>query len=131
MVSLWARRERCSASSAPARTTADADPSPDFSPQVTKENAIPMNDLEEASLREKIAVLGSTSRNELWRKGSTSGDILSLVEIRVNCEQNSLLYLVRRSTGGACHTRLPSGAARPTCYYRTLVDGRSLRPARM
>ena len=37
------------------------------------------------------AVLWSTSRNELWRKGETSGDVLDLVEIRVNCEQNSLL----------------------------------------
>jgi phosphoribosyl-AMP cyclohydrolase len=56
------------------------------------------------SLRENIAVLWSTSRNELWRKGATSGDVLELAEIRVNCEQNSLLYLVRRTTGGACHT---------------------------
>jgi phosphoribosyl-AMP cyclohydrolase len=57
-----------------------------------------------ASLREGIAVLWSTSRNELWRKGATSGDVLELDEVRVNCEQNSLLYLVRRTTGGACHT---------------------------
>lgn len=78
-----------------------------------------------ASAREGTAVLWSTSRNELWRKGSTSGDVLELVQIRVNCEQNSLLYLVRRTTGGACHTRLPSGAARPTCYYRAVTgDGR-------
>jgi phosphoribosyl-AMP cyclohydrolase len=78
-----------------------------------------------ASAREGTAVLWSTSRNELWRKGSTSGDVLELVQIRVNCEQNSLLYLVRRTTGGACHTRLPSGAARPTCYYRAITgDGR-------
>lgn len=81
-----------------------------------------------ASLQERIAVLWSTSRNELWRKGATSGDVLKLVEIRVNCEQNSLLYLVRRTTGGACHTRLPSGEARPTCYYRTAVDEATLQP---
>ncbi|MBW8482066.1 phosphoribosyl-AMP cyclohydrolase [Actinomadura parmotrematis] len=82
-----------------------------------------------ATLDEGIAVLWSTSRNELWRKGATSGDVLRLVEVRVNCEQNSLLYLVRRSTGGACHTHLPSGESRPTCYYRTLADGTTLRPA--
>jgi phosphoribosyl-AMP cyclohydrolase len=82
----------------------------------------------EASLRERIAVLWSTSRNELWRKGATSGDVLALAEIRVNCEQNSLLYLVRRTTGGACHTLLPSGSARPGCFYRTLADGKTLRP---
>jgi phosphoribosyl-AMP cyclohydrolase len=80
-----------------------------------------------ASVREGIAVLWSTSRNELWRKGSTSGDVLELVQILVNCEQNSLLYLVRRTTGGACHTRLSSGAGRPTCYYRAMTGDGKLR----
>jgi phosphoribosyl-AMP cyclohydrolase len=82
----------------------------------------------EVSLRERIAVLWSTSRNELWRKGSTSGDVLELAGVRVNCEQNSLLYLVRRTTGGACHTLLPSGAARPGCFYRTIAEGMTLQP---
>lgn len=82
------------------------------------------------SLRERIAVLWSTSRNELWRKGATSGDTLTLVDIRVNCEQNSLLYVVRRTTGGACHTQSPSGAPRPTCYYRNIVDEASLKHIR-
>ncbi|MEV3921273.1 phosphoribosyl-AMP cyclohydrolase [Actinomadura coerulea] len=81
-----------------------------------------------ATLEERIAVLWSTSRNELWRKGATSGDVLRLVDVRVNCEQNSLLYLVERTTGGACHTNLPSGEARPTCYYRSVGgDGGELR----
>ena len=81
----------------------------------------------ETSVRERIAVLWSTSRNELWRKGSTSGDVLELAEIRVNCEQNSLLYLVRRTTGGACHTLLPSGSSRPGCFYRAITSGATLR----
>lgn len=80
-----------------------------------------------ATLRERIAVLWSTSRNELWRKGATSGDVLKLAEVRVNCEQNSLLYLVRRTTGGACHTLLPSGSSRPGCYYRTITDETTLQ----
>ncbi|MCW2929350.1 MAG: phosphoribosyl-AMP cyclohydrolase [Actinomycetia bacterium] len=80
-----------------------------------------------ASLRERIAVLWSTSRNELWRKGATSGNVLELAEVRVNCEQNSLLYLVRRTTGGACHTLLPSGSSRPGCFYRTIPEGMTLR----
>jgi phosphoribosyl-AMP cyclohydrolase len=80
-----------------------------------------------ASLRERIAVLWSTSRNELWRKGATSGDVLELAEIRVNCEQNSLLYLVRRTTGGACHTVASSGSSRPGCYYRALTEDMTLR----
>ena len=61
----------------------------------------------------------STSRNELWVKGKTSGDYLQLVEVRVNCEQNSLLYLVRPNAGGICHTKNEAGEPRD-CYYRTL-----------
>jgi phosphoribosyl-AMP cyclohydrolase len=83
----------------------------------------------EASLRERIAVLWSTSRNELWRKGATSGDVLELAEIRVNCEQNSVLYLVHPATGGACHTVSASGSTRPSCYYRAITDEMTLRPA--
>jgi phosphoribosyl-AMP cyclohydrolase len=67
------------------------------------------------------AVLWSTSRNELWRKGETSGDVLDLVEVRVNCEQNSLLYVVRPRKGGVCHTRDAGGRTRATCYYRRLA----------
>ncbi|MCC5806764.1 MAG: hypothetical protein JJU00_10595 [Opitutales bacterium] len=81
----------------------------------------------ETALRETlargVAVFWSTSRNELWVKGATSGDFLKLVDVGVNCEQNSLLYRVRRTTGGACHTRGADGAARPTCYYRKVVSG--------
>jgi phosphoribosyl-AMP cyclohydrolase len=80
-----------------------------------------------ATLERRSAVLWSTSRNELWHKGATSGDVLELVEVRVNCEQNSLLYRVRRATGGACHTKDDSGAARPGCYYRVVESTDRLR----
>ncbi len=73
------------------------------------------------TLERKVAVFWSTSRNELWIKGATSGDVLDLVDVRVNCEQNSLLYCVRPRTGGACHTRNLNGEPRETCYYRRLV----------
>jgi phosphoribosyl-AMP cyclohydrolase len=53
--------------------------------------------------------------------------VLELAEILVNCEQNSLLYLVRRTTGGACHTLAPSGSARPGCYYRAITEDMTLR----
>ena len=76
----------------------------------------------EATLDTGNAVLWSTSRDELWHKGATSGDVLDLVDVRVNCEQNSLLYRVRRRQGGACHTTDATGATRPTCYYRRLVS---------
>lgn len=69
------------------------------------------------------AVLWSTSRNELWRKGETSGDVLDLVEIRVNCEQNSLLYVVRPRKGGVCHTKDAAGQTRISCYYRRTAGG--------
>ena len=72
------------------------------------------------TLNEKVATLWSTSRNTLWIKGKTSGDMLDMVEVRVNCEQNSLLYLVKKRTDGACHTKNSEGQARPTCYYRRI-----------
>jgi phosphoribosyl-AMP cyclohydrolase len=72
------------------------------------------------SLGKREAVLWSTSRNELWHKGATSGDTLALVDVRVNCEQNSLLYRVIPKTGGVCHTKDARGSARKTCYYRQL-----------
>lgn len=70
------------------------------------------------------AAFWSTSRDELWVKGATSGDWLQVVEVRVNCEQNSLLYLVRKLGRGVCHTRDATGQTRPTCYYRRIRDGR-------
>ena len=76
------------------------------------------------SLEHRIAAFWSTSRDELWVKGATSGDTLELVEVRVNCEQNSLLYLVRPLGQGACHTKGADGQARPSCYYRRIKDGK-------
>ncbi len=71
------------------------------------------------SLAERTLILWSTSRNELWEKGKTSGETFELVEVRVNCEQNSLLYRVRPRRGGICHTRNRAGQPR-NCYYRRL-----------
>ena len=76
------------------------------------------------SLEHGLATFWSTSRGELWIKGATSGDTLALVEVRVNCEQNSLLYLVKPLGQGACHTKGADGKARPSCYYRRIKDGR-------
>jgi phosphoribosyl-AMP cyclohydrolase len=75
------------------------------------------------SVNRGVAAFWSTSRRELWVKGATSGDMLDLVEVRLNCEQNSLLYLVRPRGKGACHTRDQTGAPRRTCYYRRLNNG--------
>jgi phosphoribosyl-AMP cyclohydrolase len=79
-----------------------------------------VNDLAlRTSIAEGIAVFWSTSRNELWRKGATSGETFALLEVLVNCEQNSLVYRVRPERGGICHTKNESGAPR-NCYYRSL-----------
>jgi phosphoribosyl-AMP cyclohydrolase len=67
----------------------------------------------------RTAVFWSTSRNELWEKGKTSGETFELLEIRVNCEQNSLLYRVRPRRGGICHTKNSKGAPRD-CFYRKI-----------
>jgi len=74
------------------------------------------------TLKTGTAVLWSTSRSELWRKGDSSGDVLELVDVAVNCEQNSLLYRVR-PRGGVCHTQDADGRTRSTCYYRRLTEG--------
>ncbi len=79
-----------------------------------------------ATLETRTAVLWSTSRNELWHKGATSGDVLELEDVRVNCEQNSLLYRVRPRRGGACHTTDAQGKTRASCYYRRLVGAGDL-----
>ncbi len=73
------------------------------------------------------AVLYSTSREVLWHKGASSGDVLDLVEVAVNCEQNSLLYTVRKAGTGVCHTTDADGQTRQTCYYRTVTDPETLR----
>lgn len=55
----------------------------------------------------------SRSRAELWHKGATSGQIQTLVEMRVDCDQDALLLRVRvGGDGGCCHT------GRRDCFYR-------------
>jgi len=68
-----------------------------------------------------FATFLSTSRKKLWLKGETYGCLLKVVEIRVNCEQNSLLYLVIPTKGiGVCHTQDEAGENRKTCFYRSI-----------
>lgn len=79
----------------------------------------------DTAIKERMATFWSTSRNELWIKGKTSGEYLEIEEIRVNCEQNSILYRVRLKGKGACHTKKADQTPRLCCYYRTLgKDGR-------
>lgn len=58
----------------------------------------------------------SRSRQRLWQKGEESGNVQRVREIRVDCDQDTLLLLVEQVGDGACHT----GA--PTCFFRALDD---------
>ena len=70
----------------------------------------------EASLAEGRSVYWSRSRQSVWRKGETSGHVQELVELRVDCDRDCLLLIVRQ-TGPACHT------GRRTCFYKAVRDG--------
>ena len=58
-------------------------------------------------------VFWSRSRQELWHKGATSGNVQRVVEIRVDCDADTLLIRVQPA-GPACHT------GERTCFYRTI-----------
>ena len=60
----------------------------------------------------------SRSRDELWEKGATSGHTQEIQEVRVDCDEDTLLYLVAQE-GGACHT------GHESCFYRT-IDGENV-----
>jgi phosphoribosyl-AMP cyclohydrolase len=63
----------------------------------------------------------SRSRGELWHKGATSGQIQTVVEMRVDCDQDALLLKVQvAGDGGCCHT------GRRSCFYRKveITDGK-------
>jgi len=55
----------------------------------------------------------STSRNALWLKGETSGNVQDVTEIRVDCDQDAVLLKVRQRGGAACHLGYKS------CFFRT------------
>lgn len=63
------------------------------------------------------AVYFSRSRNEIWHKGATSGQIQTIVEMRVDCDQDCLwLKVLPQGDGGACHVGFRS------CFYRVVED---------
>ncbi len=86
-----------------------------------------MNDDAERLTRETgEAWFWSRSRNELWRKGATSGNTLSVVELRDDCDGDALLVRVEPA-GPACHTGSVSCFAPE--LWRTIAERASTRPA--
>ena len=73
----------------------------------------------ELTLRTKQVHFWSRSRSELWRKGATSGNTLELVELRVDCDEDTLLVLVNPA-GPACHT------GKTSCFYRSVNENLTL-----
>jgi phosphoribosyl-AMP cyclohydrolase len=68
------------------------------------------------TLEKKETHFWSRSRKQFWHKGETSGNIQKLVDIRVDCDADTLLILVQPA-GPACHT------GEISCFYRNLSRG--------
>lgn len=66
-----------------------------------------------------FATFWSRSRNELWKKGETSGNMMKIDEILVDCDQDCLIFKVQKTAGGACHTKNRKNVFRQSCFYRT------------
>ncbi|MBL8091860.1 MAG: phosphoribosyl-AMP cyclohydrolase [Anaerolineales bacterium] len=67
----------------------------------------------ELTIEKKETVFWSRSRNEIWHKGSTSGNIQKVIEIKIDCDADTLLILVQPA-GPACHT------GEQSCFYRNI-----------
>lgn len=63
----------------------------------------------------------SRSRQALWHKGSTSGEIQTITEVRTDCDQDCLQYIVHQAGDGCCHV------GKPTCFYRIVNADGSLK----
>lgn len=59
----------------------------------------------------------SRSRQRLWRKGESSGHVQTVEAVRLDCDNDAILLLVRQKGGAACHT------GRRSCFYRELAHG--------
>ncbi len=68
------------------------------------------------SLETRTAVFFSRSRQRLWQKGESSGNVLHIVDMRIDCDQDAL-WIIARPQGPTCHTGARS------CFYRKVTDG--------
>ncbi|WP_297888885.1 bifunctional phosphoribosyl-AMP cyclohydrolase/phosphoribosyl-ATP diphosphatase HisIE [Sulfurihydrogenibium sp.] len=67
----------------------------------------------EETIKSGYATYYSRSRQSLWKKGETSGNLQKIIDIKIDCDEDSLIYLVVEE-GPACHT------GEETCFYRNL-----------
>ncbi len=65
----------------------------------------------EQTLNEKTMVYYSRSRQQLWKKGDTSGNYQHLISMAIDCDGDTLLATVKQTGSGACHT------LKPHCFY--------------
>ena len=68
------------------------------------------------TVKEKRVVYWSRSRQQLWRKGETSGHVQELIELRLDCDTDAVLMRVNQLGGIACHT------GRQSCFYRAFDE---------
>ena len=71
--------------------------------------------------RTREAVFFSRSRNRLWKKGETSGHVLRVLEMRIDCDADALLLRVEPVGPGVCHEGYCS------CFFRQIEDNGSVR----
>ena len=127
-------------------TTYDLEEGLEFSPQFVKRGGLLPVAVQEtktgqllmlASINEealkktidtKLATFWSTSRNQLWTKGETSGDALQVDNILIDCDQDAFVYQVTLLGNGVCHTFDQGGDHRKACFYRELdLENNSLQ----
>lgn len=80
-----------------------------------------MNDAALArTMEEGVAWFWSRSRARLWKKGESSGNVLTVVEMRIDCDQDAI-WIRAKAAGPACHT------GERSCFYRRIEGGRLVR----
>ena len=71
----------------------------------------------EATLKTGKATYWSRSRQELWVKGLTSGNVQTVKEIRIDCDNDTILLKVEQLGGAACHT------GHKSCFFKQVKNG--------
>ncbi len=69
------------------------------------------------TLETRLMTYWSRSRQEVWVKGRTSGNVQEVEAVRIDCDGDALVFKVRQHGGAACHT------GHRSCFYRELQDG--------